>query len=92
MTPQLTNWFSKLWLDRVMRGRLAGEYSALKSSPRMLADMAARNFVLAALPDDPQQMAIAEGRRRAMLEMLELARIDPAEFANFKIPTKPQGE
>lgn len=91
MTPQLTNWFAELWLDRVRRGRLAGEYSALKSSPSMLADMATRNFLNAALPDDPQAMAIAEGRRRAVLEMFELARIDPAEFANFKIPTKNQG-
>lgn len=88
MTPPLRNWFALLWRDRVMRARLAGEYNSLRSSPHMLADMAARNFVRAALPDDPQAMAIAEGRRRAVLEMLELARIDPAEFADIKIPIK----
>lgn len=84
MKQHLRNWFGRVWTDQVLRRRVAGEYGALKASPHLLADIAARNFVFAALPDDPHAMAIAEGRRRAALEILELARVDIDAIANVK--------
>jgi hypothetical protein len=85
MKQRLTSWFSLVWRDQVLRMRVAGEYNSLKTSPHMLADIAARNFVFAALPDEPHAMAIAEGRRRCALELLELARVDVREIAEVKL-------
>jgi hypothetical protein len=89
MKQHLRKWFSVAWRDQVLRMRVAGQYSSLKASPQMLADIAARNFVFAHMPDEPHAMAIAEGRRRAALEILELARVDVDEIANvrFALPT-----
>jgi hypothetical protein len=89
MKQHLRKWFSVVWGDQVLRLRVAGQYSSLKASPQMLADIAARNFVFAQLPDDPHAMAVAEGRRRCALELLELARVDVDEIANvrFALPS-----
>lgn len=89
MTPLLRTWFAKVWPQGQMRLRVVGEYAALKSSPHLLADIAARNFVFQPLPEDPHRMAICEGRRRAALEILELAKVDPRGLADvdFTIST-----
>jgi hypothetical protein len=92
MKPHLRKWFGVVWRDQVLRVRVAGEYSSLKASPHMLADIAARNFVFAHLPDDPHAMAVAEGRRRCALEILQLARVDPGEIANVKFQLTTRGD
>jgi hypothetical protein len=88
MKPLLKNWFAEKWQQATMRLRVAGEYNALRGSKHMLADIAARNHVFSELPNDPHLMAIGEGRRRAALEILELARVDIQEIAQvrFTIP------
>lgn len=84
MRTHLKDWFAKVWPQNAMRLRVAGEYAALKGSLHMLADIAARNHVLSDLPNDPHLMPIAEGRRRAALEILELARVRVEEIAQVK--------
>lgn len=92
MKQHLRKWFTVIWSDQVLRMRVAGEYNSLKTSPHMLADIAARNFVYAALPDGPQEMAIAEGRRRCALEILELARADVGEIAKVQFKLADKGD
>lgn len=88
MKPRLAEWFASVWRQEPMRLRVAGEYAALKSSKHLLADIAARNHVLSEMPNEPHLMPIAEGRRRAALEILELAGVSVQEIAQvrFTIP------
>lgn len=90
MRLTLRNWFEKVWTQSVLRVRVAGEYASLRQSRHMLADIAARNFVFAELPNEPHAMAVAEGRRRAALEILELARADFEEIAGVKLSHTPR--
>lgn len=80
-------WYAGVWSDKPLRLRVAGEYRALATSKHLLADLAARNFVFAAAPDAKNlfDAGIAEGRRRAALEVLELTRIDPHELADMTV-------
>lgn len=73
----------RLWPSRMQRVQIAGEYAQLSRSPQMLADLCKRNHVFGPAPDVDSlyQAGIAEGRRRAVLELLALSRINPQELS-----------
>jgi hypothetical protein len=83
--PWLQKWLHPLtgaWRDRQKQFQLVAEYSSLAGSRLMMADLCARNYVFGAGPDTDSLFAagIVEGRRRAIYEILDFARIDPQEL------------
>jgi hypothetical protein len=74
-------WFGAVWPDAVQRRRVAAQYAALAENKLLLADIAARNYVFAPAPgaENLFEAGIAEGRRRAALEIIELAGADPSD-------------
>lgn len=85
-------WFAQVWSQSQLRLRVAGEYAAIRSSRHMLADIAMRNGVFAPGPDANNlfQAGIAEGRKRAALEILDMARVDPADLMDVTVRLAPR--
>jgi len=82
-------WFP-IWEEQ-RRLRVAGEYAALTNSQHLMADLAMRNFAFAPLPaGEISEAGIAEGRRRCVLEILDMARVDPREIAALEIRPRQQ--
>jgi hypothetical protein len=82
----VTEWAKRafrMWPGELQRMRLAAEYAQLRNSKLMLADMCQRNFVFRPGPDSDSLFlaGVAEGRRRAVLELLQLTRLDPMALA-----------
>jgi hypothetical protein len=90
--PWLQRWLG-VWDDSATRLRLVGEYRALEGSRLLMADLCARNYVFSAGPDVDNLFAagITEGRRRAVQEILDFARIDPRELGATVVRTPKQG-
>lgn len=93
MKPWARRWYAAIWRDKPLRLRVAGEYRALATSKHLLADIAVRNHVFAPAPDAANLFAagVAEGRRRAALEIFDLVRIDPRELAEVTV-RQPRGD
>ena len=82
----ITEWAKRafrMWPDELQRVRLAGEYAQMREAKLMLADLCQRNHVFRPAPDSENlfEAGIAEGRRRAVLELLQLTRIEPMALA-----------
>jgi hypothetical protein len=82
----ITEWAKRafrMWPDELQRTRLAGEYAQMRGAKLMLADLCQRNHVFTPGPDSADLFAagVAEGRRRAVLELLQLTRIEPMALA-----------
>jgi hypothetical protein len=94
MKAWIARWFPGAWRSPQQRLRVAGEYAALANSRHLLADLTMRNFVFAPVEGPPGregdtfERGVAEGRRRCVLEILELARVDPHTIAALE--TQPQ--
>lgn len=73
-------WFASYWPRAERRWVVINGYRAFATvHPHVLADIALRNNVFAAIREnDPHKAAIAEGRRQCALEIFKLANIDPA--------------
>jgi hypothetical protein len=80
----LANYFAQFWPYDTGKRAVHGGYLALKAHPHLLADIALRNHVFAECPDQ-----IAEGRRRAALEIIKLCNLDPNQLWGV-IATKPK--
>lgn len=80
----MLRWFPVAWPDRMLRLRVAGEYASIASHRHMLADIAMRNFLFEPAPDGAD-LAIIEGRRRAALEIFQMARVNPADIADVSV-------
>lgn len=78
-------WALTMWPNAAQRMQVAGEYAALQRSQHLMADLALRNHVYAPGPDVDNLYAagVAEGRRRVVLEIFKLARIDPQAVARL---------
>jgi hypothetical protein len=74
-----------IWPNALQRQVVAAEYAGLRNLSYMMADLAMRNYVYSAAPNVDNLFAagIAEGRRRAVLEIFKLARIDPRTIADL---------
>lgn len=92
MRQWVARWFWGAWQDKQRRFRVAGEYAALATSDHLLADLCIRNRVF--LPTEPVpgappltlfDVGVAEGRRQCVLEILELARVDPRAIAELEV-------
>jgi len=65
-------WFRQMWPTAARRHAAMAGYRALgQQHEETLADIALRNHVFSECPDQ-----VAEGRRRAALEIFKLAKID----------------
>lgn len=72
---------------------IAGYATVGAQHQHMLADFALRNYVFGDLPDDPDKMHVAEGRRRAALELMKLCGVGYAElYALIERKPKTRGE
>jgi hypothetical protein len=83
---KISEWAARafrMWPDELQRVRLAGEYAQMREAKLLLADMCQRNFVFTPGPDGVDLFAagVTEGRRRAVLELLQLTRIEPMALA-----------
>lgn len=78
------------WPTLGNRSAVVHGYKVLASQhPRTLADIALRNNVFSPAPATSElELAIAEGRRRAALEIIRLANIEPAALQAL-LETKP---
>ncbi|HLH50797.1 MAG TPA: hypothetical protein VE993_01585 [Stellaceae bacterium] len=89
MKAWISRWFAVAWPDRFFRQQVAAEYAAIGA--KALADIAMRNFLYEPAPsNDPDEIMIIEGRRRAAREIFDLARINPADLADIQVRL-PQG-
>jgi hypothetical protein len=88
-------WYFSIWPQRTQRFALAGEYRALAGSKYLLTDIAVRNHVFRAGPaaQNLYEAGIAEGRRRAAIDIIDMSRVDPMEIASIEIqlPTRGAG-
>jgi hypothetical protein len=80
----MLKWFPVAWPDRTLRLRVAGEYQTLAACRYMMADIAMRNFLFEPAPEGAD-LAIIEGRRRAALEIFQMARVNPADIADVGV-------
>lgn len=80
----MLKWFPIAWPDRMLRLQVAAQYAALAQSKELLADIAMRNFLFEGAPDNAN-LAIIEGRRRAALEIFQMARMRPQDVADIGV-------
>jgi len=75
-----------MWPNELQRTRLGGEYAALRQSQLLLADLCQRNHVFRPAPNSESLFTagVAEGRRRCVLELLQLTRIDPMALTEVR--------
>ena len=82
-----TWWKEQLQRSPKRQRRVLGgaEYRAMISSELMLADLCIRNHLFSPTPDHANlfDAGVAEGRRRAVLELLLLVRDDPTVLSHF---------
>lgn len=92
MKRWMARWFPAVWPATAQRLRVAAEYAAMRDHRLMLADIAMRNFVFAAAPDAASlfDAGIAEGRRRAALEIFDAMRVDPQEIGALEVLILPR--
>lgn len=76
----------EIWPNAAQRMQVAGEYATMRQFQHALADLGIRNHVFGAGPDVDNlfEAGIAEGRRRAVLELYKLTHIDPRALANLR--------
>lgn len=73
------NWFRQMWPGDAQRSQVLMGYRAIgQQFPKALADMALRNGVFSGALDAHTdiELAIAEGRRRAVLELFKLCNMN----------------
>jgi hypothetical protein len=79
-------WYAQVWPWAAGKAAVHAGYESLRSMPHVLADIALRNHVFSPCADQ-----VAEGRRRAALEILKLCKMDPSALWDV-IEAKPRNE
>lgn len=94
--PNWRRWFALAWPPRGPRAAVVSGYVALGQHPHTLTDIALRNGVYSEGPSTATayEAGVAEGRRRAALEIIKLASKSPAELFAYveHLPLPAKGE
>lgn len=88
-------WFLQIWPDAQRRNAVVGQYASLRHThPLMLADFALRNGLFQDRADAPDLFAagVAEGRRRAALELFKLTKTPPEQLFDLVERKPAKGE